>query len=60
VVQNTYLDNNDATLKHQSIGITMGTNAAPELANLTLYVDEALLIDQLILNNQKDKALLYK
>jgi hypothetical protein len=51
VVQNTYLDNNDATLKHQSIGIPMGTNAAPELANLTLYVDEALFIDQLILNN---------
>jgi len=60
VVQNTYLDNNDATLKHQSIGIPMGTNAAPELANLTLYVDEAHFIDQLILNNQKDVALLYK
>jgi len=60
VVQNTYLDNNDATLKHQSIGIPMGTNAAPELANLTLYVDEANFIDQLILDSQKDKAILYK
>ena len=60
VVQNTYLDNNDTTLKHQSIGIPMGTNAAPELANLTLYVDEAHFIDQLILDNQKDKALQYR
>jgi len=60
VVENTYFDNNCNILQHQTIGIPMGTNAAPELANLTLYVDEAQFIDNLLLNQNEDLALLYK
>jgi len=60
VAENTYFDNNCNILQHQTIGIPMGTNAPPELANLTLYVDEAQFIDNLLLNQNEDLALLYK
>ena len=45
IVKNTYLCTNKGALRHQVIGIPMGTNSAPELANLTLYYDEAKFID---------------
>lgn len=50
VVSNTFLCNNPTEIKQQTIGIPMGTNAAPEIANLTLYCDEAQFIDSLINN----------
>ena len=45
IVKNTYLCTDKGALRHQVIGIPMGTNSAPELANLTLYYDEAKFID---------------
>ena len=48
VVSNTYLCNDESYILQQAIGIPMGTNAAPEIANLTLHHDEATYIDQLI------------
>jgi len=43
-----FLSNIPGNLKQQVVGIPMGTNAAPEIANLTLYADEAETIDELI------------
>ena len=48
VVSNTFLCNNREDIKQQTIGIPMGTNAAPEIANLTLYHDESQYVDSLI------------
>ena len=59
IVKNTYLCNNDDNIKYQSIGIPMGTNAAPELANLTLYCDEAMFIDKLVAENRRQEAQSY-
>ena len=56
VVKNTYLCNSQENIRQQTIGIPMGTNAAPELANLTLYVDEARYIDNLIATGNIEKA----
>jgi hypothetical protein len=50
IVSNTYLANNINDIKQQTIGIPMGTNASPNIANLTLYVDESDFIDKIILN----------
>jgi hypothetical protein len=47
VVKNTYFGNNPNDIRQQMVGIPMGTNSAPEIANLTLYVDEAQFIDSL-------------
>ncbi|GBG85632.1 hypothetical protein CBR_g40360 [Chara braunii] len=47
VVDNTFLYARDDTLRKQIIGIPMGTNAGPEISNLTLYWDEALFIDDI-------------
>ena len=47
VVDNTFFCTNNGTIRRQKIGIPMGTNSAPELANLTLYVDEAKYIDEI-------------
>jgi len=47
IVQNTYLWSKGNVLRRQTIGIPMGTNASPEIANLTLYWDEACFMDQL-------------
>jgi len=47
VVDNTFFCTNNGTIRRQKIGIPMGTNSAPELANLTLYVDEAMFIDNI-------------
>ena len=37
----------------------MGTNCAPRLANLTLYVDEAQFLDGLLARNQINEAKLH-
>jgi hypothetical protein len=50
IVQNTYLANNLDDIRQQTVGIPMGTNASPNIANLTLYMDEADFIDRIILN----------
>jgi len=59
VVTNTYLTNSPEIVVHQTIGLPMGTNSAPELANLTLYVDEASYVDHLIRTGDRDRALQY-
>jgi hypothetical protein len=48
-----YTENNPNDIRQQHIGISMGTNAAPEIANLTLYVDETRFIDSLGHNTEK-------
>ena len=40
IVDNTYLYTEREILLHPDIGISMGTNSAPEIANLTVYVPE--------------------
>jgi hypothetical protein len=57
IVKNTFLYA-DGILRHQEIGLPMGTNCAPELANLTLYVDERNFIDALQKENF-DEAVRY-
>lgn len=46
LVANTFLVNGDA-IKRQKVGIPMGTNCAPVLANLFLYVYESRYVDRL-------------
>ena len=60
VVSNTYFGNNSNDIRQQTIGIPMGTNSAPEIANLTLYVDEANYIDNLRSNSERKKYSLTK
>jgi len=48
IVKNTYLCTNGGVVRHQKIGLPMGTNSAPEIANLTLYPDEKAFVEQLI------------
>jgi len=50
VVGNTYFSNSADRVIQQTVGLPMGTNAAPEIANLTLYVYEADYVDNLVLN----------
>ena len=45
IVKNTFVLNG-GVLRGQSIGIPMGTNCAPLLANLYLYYYESLFIDK--------------
>jgi hypothetical protein len=59
VVSNTYLCNSKNNIKQQTIGIPMGTNASPEIANLTLYISEAQFIDDLIATRQINVAKQY-
>lgn len=54
VVDNTYLHTSNGTIRHQQIGIPMGTNASPEIANLTLYWDEASYVDQLMAKDLRE------
>lgn len=37
IVSNTFLGNDHDHLRQQTVGIPMGTNSAPEMANLCLY-----------------------
>jgi len=54
LIENTFLVNGD-TIRRQKIGIPMGTNCAPVLANLYLYVYESEFIDR-VAAKSKDKA----
>ena len=56
IVDNTFLMTQDGTIRHQRIGLPMGTNASPELANLTLYATEAQYIDDLIQEGRIQEA----
>jgi len=47
IISNTYVCNEADTVRQQVIGIPMGTNCGPEIANLTLYVDESQFVDGL-------------
>jgi len=48
LISNIFLSNNAGKLKQQVVGLPMGTNAAPEIGNLTLYANEAEFIDDLM------------
>jgi len=51
IVSNTFLGNDPDNLRQQTIGLPMGTNSAPEIANLCLYADESSFVDDLISRN---------
>ena len=55
VLENTFIKNGDA-LRRQKMGIPMGTNAAPLIANLYLYAYESSYIDRLVEQGQLDDA----
>jgi hypothetical protein len=59
IISNTFISNDLENIRQQKIGIPMGTNASPELANLTLYVDEASFIDNLIAQREFNTARKY-
>jgi len=57
IVSNSYICNNpDEGVFQQDIGIPMGTNSAPAIANLTLYITEAEYIDSIIRDGHDDIA----
>jgi hypothetical protein len=45
IISNTYVCNETDTVRQQVIGIPMGTNCGPYIANLTLYVTESQYVD---------------
>ena len=47
IVCNTFITNIEGNLIQQVVGIPMGTNSAPAIANLTLYASEAQFMDTL-------------
>lgn len=57
LVENIYIVNGSSpsSIRRQVVGIPMGTNCAPSLANLFLYFHESRFIDRLSLDNS-DKA----
>ena len=55
IVNNTYICNDRSNIKKQTVGIPMGTNASPGLANLTLYTDESEYVDNLIRKSRTTK-----
>ena len=55
LIDNIYVEFGDVILQ-QTIGIPMGTNCAPLLADLFLYTYEAEFIQKLIANKQKNLA----
>jgi hypothetical protein len=58
LIENTYLLNGD-TCRRQRVGIPMGTNCAPAIANLYLYAYESAYIDKLVETSQLEKAILF-
>jgi len=58
VVENTFIIIDDGnTILHQVEGIPMGTNSAPEISTLTLYIPESKYMDELEkIDNEKAKA----
>ena len=59
IVSNTFLGNDPDNLRQQTIGLPMGTNSAPEIANLCLYADESSFIDDLLSRNDVQTARKY-
>ena len=59
IVSNTFLGNDPDNLRQQTIGLPMGTNSAPEIANLCLYADESSFVDDLISRNDLQTARKY-
>jgi hypothetical protein len=59
IVDNTFLANVENVIIRQKIGLPMGTNCAPEIANLTLYAWESNFIDNLLINNSLMEAKLH-
>ena len=59
IVQNTYIGNDPTYIVRQTRGLPMGTNCAPRLANLTLYVYEAKYIDRLLHQGKIEDARLH-
>ena len=57
IIENTYVANSLKHIYQQKIGIPMGTNCAPELANLVLYVMESTYIDNLVSTNRIKEAI---
>ncbi len=60
IINNTFIANSINEVYHQRIGIPMGTNCAPEIANLVLYVWEAKYIDDLVDHQQMEAAQRHK
>lgn len=54
IVNNTFIANSVNEVYRQQVGIPMGTNCAPEIANLVLYVWESRYIDVLRNSNRMD------
>jgi anti-sigma28 factor (negative regulator of flagellin synthesis) len=57
IIENTFVANSLKNIYQQKIGIPMGTNCAPELANLVLYDMEAKHIDNLVSTNRMLEAI---
>ncbi len=60
ISNNTYIAYDPNKVRRQRVGIPMGTNCAPEIANLVLYVYEARYIDKLNANNKREEARKHK
>jgi hypothetical protein len=58
LVENIYIVNG-ACIRRQVVGIPMGTNCAPVLANLFLYYHESRFIDRLLLDDSEKAALFH-
>ena len=56
IVDNTFYHTKQGVLKRQKNGLPMGTNSAPEMANLTCYIDERDFVDKLVQEDQIDEA----
>jgi hypothetical protein len=55
IVNNTFICNNKEYIRRQKIGLPMGTNCAPEIANTVLYVWESKYMDKLYRDNTNNK-----
>ena len=60
IIHNTFIANSVSEVYHQRVGIPMGTNCAPEIATLVLYVWESRYIDHLVASNRMEEAILHK
>ena len=56
IVDNTFYHTKQGVLKGQEIGLPIVTNSAPEIANLTRYIDECDFVDKLVQEDQIDEA----
>jgi hypothetical protein len=58
LVENIYIVNG-ASIRRQVVGIPMGTNCAPSLANLFLYYHESRFMDSLLVESREKAALFH-